>query len=182
MRRLLLSVFERALAAVNGRTRVGDVLRAMRYTGPCEVVAIGKAASAMTLGVLDVLDDRVERALVISRDDHFDVALLNWPLVKCLAAGHPIPDERTLQAGLELREFLRTLPQAHALLFLISGGASSLVEALPAGISLNDLIRVNQWALASGRDIRGINAIRRRMSLLKNGGLLSELSGREALA
>ena len=182
MRRLLLSVFERALAAVNGRTRVGDVLRAMRYTGPCEVVAIGKAASAMTLGVLDVLDDRVERALVISRDDHFDVALLNWPLVKCLAAGHPIPDERTLQAGLELREFLRTVPQAHALLFLISGGASSLVEALPAGIALGDLIRVNQWALASGRDIRGINAIRRRMSLLKNGGLLSELSGREALA
>jgi len=53
---------------------------------------------------------------------------------------------------------------------------------LPEGVSLQDLTQINQWALAGGHDIVAINAIRRRLSLLKNGGLLAELSGREALA
>lgn len=177
----LLTVLERALAAVNGRSCVAAALRSLRYSGPCRVVAIGKAASAMTLGAIDVLADRMDRALVVSRDDHFDTELLDWPGVKCLAASHPIPDERSLDAGRQVLEFVRDR-SAHALLFLISGGASSLVEALPDGISLADLARVNEWALGSGGDIEATNAIRRRLSLLKNGGLLDELSGRQALA
>ncbi len=181
-RQLLLSVFERALAAVNGRTRVRDALQGMPHAEPWHVVAIGKAASAMALGALDVLGDRVERALAISKDEHFDSELLNHPSVLCVAAGHPIPDERSLESGGRLLEFMRDVPPSEKLLFLISGGASSLVEALPEGVSLHDLTRINQWALAGGHDIVAINAIRRRLSLLKNGGLLAELSGREALA
>jgi hydroxypyruvate reductase len=182
MRPFLLTVFERALAAVHGRSRVAAALRAMRFSRASAVVAIGKAASAMTVGALDVLGDRVERAIVISKDDHFDAALLGRRSVRCTAAGHPVPDERSLEAGRELLEFLATVPPRHGLVFLISGGASSLVEALPAGISLEDLKRVNRWALTSGCDIRAVNAIRRRLSLLKNGGLLNVISGREALA
>jgi len=181
-RQLLLSVFERALAAVNGRTRVRDALQGMPHAEPWHVVAIGKAASAMTLGALDVLGDRVERALAISKGEHFDSELLNHPSVLCVAAGHPIPDERSLEAGARLLDFVRNVPPSEKLLFLISGGASSLVEALPEGVSLQDLTQINQWALAGGYDIVAINAIRRRLSLLKNGGLLAELSGREALA
>jgi hydroxypyruvate reductase len=182
VRQKLLTVLERALAAVHGRGRVREALLAMGFAGPCHAVAIGKAASAMTLGALDVLGDSLKQALVISRDDHFDAALLNRPVVTCHAAGHPIPDERSLEAGRKLLEFLRGVPPAQGLLFLISGGASSLVEVLPEGVSLGDLGRVNQWVLSSGCDIRATNAIRRRLSLLKNGGLLSNLSGREALA
>ena len=36
------------------------------------VLAVGKAASAMTLGVLDALGPAVSRALVVSREGHFD--------------------------------------------------------------------------------------------------------------
>jgi len=136
----------------------------------------------MTLGAIDSLGDQVERALVISKDEHFDAALLSRPMVQSFAAAHPIPDERSLEAGAQLQQFLRTAPREHALLFLISGGASSLVEVLPEGVSLKDLSRLNQWALASGLDIAATNAIRRRLSLLKNGGLLTEMSGRAAHA
>ncbi len=181
-RRLLLSVFERALAAVNGRRRVREALQAIAHDGRWQSIAAGKAASAMTLGAMDVLEGRVERALVISKDEHFDPALLDMPHVRCLAAGHPIPDQRSLEAGARLRDFVNTSPHDQKILILISGGASSLVEALPSGMSLDELQKLNHWALSSGQDIATTNAVRRRLSTLKNGGLLAELSGREALA
>ena len=181
-RRILIEVFERALAAVNGRARVRETLTFMTRVGRWRAVAIGKAASAMTLGALDILGENLERALVISKDEHFDVALLDAPRVGCLAAGHPLPDERSLQAGEQLQAFVRKTPRDQTLLFLISGGASSLVEVLPPGMSLVDLRKFNRWALASGHDIAAVNAVRRRLSMIKNGALLTELQGRPTVA
>jgi glycerate 2-kinase len=181
-RRMLLHIFERALAAVNGRSRVRETLTLMTRAGRWRGVAIGKAASAMTLGALDILGDGLERALVISKDQHFDAELLDAPRVGCFAAGHPLPDERSLQAGEQVLSFVRKTPRDQTLLFLISGGASSLAEVLPAGMSLEDLRKFNHWALASGHDIGAINAVRRRLSMIKNGALLAELQGRPTVA
>ncbi len=181
-RRLLLHVFERALAAVNGRTRVREALTFMTRAGRWRVVAVGKAASAMTLGAMDILGDDLERALVISKDEHFAPALHDAPRVGCFAAGHPLPDERSLQAGEQLQTFVRKSPRDQTLLFLISGGASSLVEVLPPGMTLEDLRKINHWALASGHDIAAVNAVRRRLSMIKNGALLAELQGRPSVA
>ena len=181
-RRLLLHVFERALAAVNGRTRVREALTFMTRAGRWRAVAIGKAASAMTLGAMDILGDSLERALVISKDEHFDAALLDAPRVGCFTAGHPLPDERSLQAGEQLQAFVRKSPRDQTLLFLISGGASSLVEVLPPGMTLEELRKINHWTLASGHDIAAVNAVRRRLSMIKNGALLTELQGRPTVA
>ena len=57
------------------------------------------------------------------------------------------------------------------MLWLISGGASSLVEVPSPGITLEELQRVNGWLLGSGLGIASINAVRRRLSRLKGGGL-----------
>jgi hydroxypyruvate reductase len=181
-RRLLLHVYQRALAAVNGRTRVRETLTLMTRAGHWRSIAVGKAASAMTLGAMDLLGESLERALVISRDEHFDAALLDAPRTGCLAAGHPLPDQRSLQAGEQLLAFVRKAPRDQTLLFLVSGGASSLVEVLPPGMTLEDLRKFNHWALATGHDIAAVNAVRRRLSLIKNGALLAELQGRPTVA
>jgi hydroxypyruvate reductase len=65
-------------------------------------------------------------------------------------------------------------------LFLISGGASSLVEAPVQGIDLATLQRINQWLLASGLSIGQINRVRRKISRIKGGNLLHFLHGRQA--
>ena len=102
--------------------------------------------------------------------------------VEQLVAGHPVPDQNTLAAGARLLDLLASMPSDRRILFLISGGSSSLVEVLPPGTSLQDLQQLNTWALASGRDIEALNSIRKRLSLLKGGRLLSHLGGHEALA
>ena len=56
------------------------------------------------------------------------------------------------------------------------------MEVLPPGVTLADLRRANDWLLASGLDIADINAVRRGLSTIKDGGLLGHLAGREVLA
>ena len=71
-----------------------------------------------------------------------------WPeALHLLAGAHPVPDERSLAAGEAVLRFAAALPPAEPVLLLVSGGASALVEALPAGLSLDFLQRLNQWAL-----------------------------------
>ena len=48
----------------------------------------------------------------------------------CSSGAHPLPDERSLAAGAQLLAWVDALPPQARPLFLISGGASSLVEVL----------------------------------------------------
>ena len=144
--------------------------------------AIGKAASAMMLGAHDALGDRLERALVITKDDHVAPQLYGLPRVEIIESAHPIPDERSLAAGARLLEWVDSLPPDVEPLFLISGGASSLVEALVPGATLAQLTELNARGLASGLAIGELNARRAQLSRIKGGRLAARLGGRPARA
>ena len=174
-RDLLLNCYTAALAAVDGRAVVARRLRRERFTKPVHVIAIGKAAEAMTLGAHDVLGSKIADALIVTRNP---LMSLSWTVH---TGGHPLPDERSLQAGRALISSIEALPGEADVLVLLSGGASALVEFLPDGITLDDLRRVNEWLLASGLDIAAMNAVRRRLSLLKGGRLAALLGARHVL-
>lgn len=181
-RNLLLATFRQALEAVGGRRCVQAALGETERQSAWRVIAVGKAASAMTLGAFDALGDRVSSALVISRDGHFDPELQAAGRARLFASSHPLPDERSLEAGRMLVDAVRGAPRAERLLFLVSGGASSLVEALPPDVSLDGLREYNRWALSQGLTIGEINAGRSRLSLIKGGRLLEHLQDRDVLA
>jgi len=149
------------------------------YDSKCHVIAIGKVADSMMQGALDVLQDNLLSGLLISKKENFSADILNESRLKCVAGDHPIPADNSLQAGRQLLDYLDQLPNDEPCLFLISGGTSSLVEVLVEGVTLADLQSVNNTLLASGKDIHEINAVRKRMSRIKGGGLWDYLSDRE---
>ena len=175
---MLRSLLDAALAAVGGKALVADHLRQHAQSFGC-VVAIGKAASAMLEGALELEPDG--RALLITKEGHVSHALLERPAVEVIESAHPLPDARSLLAGRRLLEFLCAAPADEPVLFLLSGGASSLVEVLPQGVTLADWRRVNAWLLGSGLDIHAVNALRKRLSCIKGGRLLEYLGGRSAV-
>lgn len=172
-RRQLLDVFGCALAAVNGRERVLRRLAASPLAGPVALIAVGKAACAMTEGAHAALGERIAAAFVVTKHGHAEP--LPWPVRE---AGHPLPDEASLKAGAELTDFIAGIPGEHEVLLLLSGGASSLVERLPPGVTLADLRAVTRWLLASGLDIERCNRVRTRLSMLKGGRLAAALAPR----
>ena len=177
-RRMLLGFFGEALAAVDGRGAVRRALGARGLEGPVWLLAIGKAAESMSLGALDLLGDRCRGGLLIGKEPPVDPRPFTARRIACLAGGHPVPTQASLDAGEGLLGALSATPAEATLLFLISGGASSLVEVPAAGIGLADLQAVNRWLLGSGLAIGPMNRVRTALSQIKGGGLLKALPPR----
>jgi glycerate 2-kinase len=167
------AIFDQALRAVHGEHVVFRALRKDMPEGPVALLAIGKAAVSMSRGAARALGDRIDRALVITK--HGYEGELPWPV---LTAGHPVPDAASIAAGEAVTRFVSGIPPTHRVLVLLSGGASSLMEWLPSGVTLAQLQRLNQWLLGSGLDIAAVNAVRTRVSRLKGGRLAVLLAPR----
>ncbi|MEJ2455922.1 MAG: DUF4147 domain-containing protein [Candidatus Thiodiazotropha sp.] len=177
----LAEIFQAALARVEGAAAIAAWLRVHPLEGERRLVAIGKAAQSMADGAARVLGDLIVQGLIISKQGHLDQAVCDRRGWECIEAAHPVPDANSLYAGERLLEFLDE-PDERPLLFLLSGGASSLVEAQVAGVDLEFIARCNRWLLASGLDIVQMNLIRKGLSRIKGGGLLAHLAGREVHA
>lgn len=166
------------MSAVHGRTRVAEFLSREAIPAPVRLIAVGKAAGSMAQGAVDVLGERIASGLVVSKRGFDEQSSPVLPQVTCIGAGHPIPDASSVTAGRRLLKMLDEAPPDATLLFLISGGTSSLVESLPEGVELADLQRVNRWLLGSGWNIAAMNGLRRRLSCIKGGRLARWVKGR----
>ncbi|MEJ2345498.1 MAG: DUF4147 domain-containing protein [Gammaproteobacteria bacterium] len=176
----LLDIYQSAVEAVAGRQCVAAHLSAHPLPGPVYMVAIGKAAASMARGAMDACADALVRGLVITRHGYLDPVVGRDPRLDCREAGHPVPDQGSIDAGGALLGFIDAVPPGAQLLFLISGGSSSLVEVLPKGVTAQDLERVNRWLLGSGLDIARMNGVRKALSCIKGGRLALRLGGRPA--
>ena len=181
VRKQLLSAYQKALNAVNGRKVVANYLQKHPQMMPLALLAIGKAATQMAAGAFDILGAQITHTLIITKSGHLDKSLLpDYPMI-CLETAHPVPDEASLAAGHTLFNFIQTLPPQYPVLVLISGGTSALVEVLVPGVTLADLQRVNDWLLGSGLDIQIMNQIRKSLSMIKGGRLATYLKDHPVL-
>ena len=161
----------RALATLDPRARVHDALPKAPPGGlPAKVLAIGKAAPAMAEGALDRWGDRIASTLVIAPRGTDAKALAKRRDVTVLRAAHPVPDESSVRAAEAALDFVHTNYERHAILVLISGGASALV-CKPI-VSLEAKQIVTRALLASGAAIQDINVVRKHLSRIKGGGLV----------
>lgn len=172
-RNLLLGWFNAALEVVGGRQCVRAALADRSFDSSVALIAIGKAAVAMAQGANDVVGDKIVCGFVVTK--HGYAGRVPWPV---LTAGHPVPDQASLDAGESLLEFINVLPPQAEVLFLLSGGASSLIEVLAPGVELDDLRQLNKWILGSGVDIVTANKLRKRISTIKAGRLAQYLAPR----
>ena len=178
----LLDIYQAGIASVEGRSSCAKTLARIEAPAAVSLVAIGKSAGAMAWGALDRWGAHIGRGLLITRLGYGDDKLAARTGFSQIESGHPIPDQRSLDAGVALREFIALTPPSATLLFLISGGASSLVEVIRPDLTLADLQEANRWLLGSGLDIESVNAVRRSLSLIKGGRLRSEIGKRRCIA
>ena len=166
--------------AVRGSLSLGDDSLAVgesRLPRPdrVHIVAVGKAAVAMTRGALAGLEGIAVTGDVITKDGHVDARLP--ATIRVHEAGHPIPDERGVRATRQMLSGLVALDNDAVVLALISGGGSALLEAPRPGVSLADLARTTDLLLRAGAPIEDLNAVRAPLSAVKAGGLRAAAPG-----
>lgn len=154
--------------------------------GPARVVAIGKAAPAMAAGAIARWGSAIERCLVVAPDATSVVALHRAAeragiagRLRVLRAAHPLPDARSVRAGRACLEAVAA-PAASRVLVLVSGGASALVCAPAAQVTLAHKRAVTRALLASGASVQELNVVRKHLSRIKGGGL-ARAAGRSSL-
>ncbi len=133
------------------------------------LVGAGKAGLPMTKAVIDQLGNLVTDGIVIVKEGHTDVDHVGP--VRILEAGHPIPDERGVQATQELLKLLTQATTGDLVIVVISGGGSALLTAPVAGITLEDMRKMTDALLNCGADISEVNTLRKRVDSVKGGGL-----------
>lgn len=141
--------------------------------GNMYVLGAGKASAAMAAGLERSLGNRIRDGIVISPAGTSSV--LNR--IQAFPGSHPLPDEDTLASTLELMAFARSIPKGSLVVFLMSGGASSLMECPEDGIELEDLQSTYNLLLKSGAGIHEMNLVRKHLSAVKGGKLLQLLDG-----
>lgn len=181
-RQQVRSIFDAGVARVKGFNAAADFLRAHPLEGEYYLIAVGKAASSMTVGALSVLGDQVVDGLMITKHDHTDAELKDFPNIKCMESDHPVPGDHSIKAGNALLEFIEQAPADAKFLVLFSGGASSLMEVLVDGMSLPKLTELTSTLLAIGFDITQMNQVRRTVSRIKGGRLAGYINGRVTTA
>lgn len=171
-RETAIALWQAGVDAVGGYAAVARALAVAEGPPPDRILAVGKAAGAMTCAALDHFG--AVPALVVTKDGHGDGLPEGVELIE---ASHPVPDARSLRGGRALCNAVAEMPAGSRLLLLVSGGASALAEHPVEGKTLEDLTALNQRLLAAGLDIGAMNAERRKLSRIKGGGLLSRFGG-----
>jgi hydroxypyruvate reductase len=132
------------------------------------VVGAGKASAPMAAAVEQVLADRlpVEGSVTV-RYGHASPTRH----VAIREASHPVPDAACVEGTRAIVELLETVDQQDLVVCVISGGGSALLLMPVDGVSLEDMQATTDALLRSGASISEINVVRKRLDLVKGGGL-----------
>lgn len=181
LRRDSLTILEAAIRAADagnavrthlriykGELRSGTARLPLRNFDRIFLLAIGKAAVPMAKAVAHVLGRKLSGGMVLTKAGH---APRKLKLLEIFEAGHPIPDERGLQASLILHTLLTELNARDLLICAISGGASALLPCPSVGLSLKDKQKTTSLLLRAGANIHELNTVRKHLSRLKGGRL-----------
>lgn len=139
------------------------------------VVGAGKAAAGLAAGLERLLGPA-------ARNRHQLTGLVSVPagcgrrlaaieVRETRPAAANLPTPAVVQATHEMLAAISNLGPRDLVIAIVTGGGSALLAAPREGISLDEKIAVTRRLSEAGADIATLNAARRRLSLVKGGGL-----------
>lgn len=158
---LSLSGAELRVGDVDGGTVTYDL-------GAFETVVVaggGNAAGHLAAALADLLGDRLADGAVVT-DDPADAGP-----IEVLPGDHPYPTERGARSTRQVLKIAGAAGPDDLVIAPITGGGSALLAAPAGSLSVADLREVTGALLESGAAIDEINAVRKRCSRIKGGGL-----------
>jgi glycerate 2-kinase len=137
------------------------------------IIGAGKASLAMGTAAAEVLGKLLAGGVLIAKRGESSPGRRRPPQlpagVRVFYAGHPVSDATSVEATSAALALLQDVGPGDLVLCLISGGASALMTQ-PV-IPLADWRHLIDVLLASGCTINELNAVRKRLDLIKGGGL-----------
>jgi glycerate 2-kinase len=164
----ITNAFRRHVHCERGVLRVCEDLYELQAYSRVLVVSIGKAGHSMVEALSQqVGESSLEGIVATSLEPTAQVHGFRY-----FRGGHPTPNPESIHAANTILKALNPQTAASLIIFMISGGGSSIVEKpVDEEISLDDLIVTYRALVLSGAPIAEINAVRKHLSSVKGGRL-----------
>ena len=158
---------KRFLKIKNGYLLAGNFRKKLNRINRIFVVGAGKASALMSQATEEILKDRIDEGLVVTKEGS------GIPLkrIRLQFGGHPFPDENGFKGTQKIVELLSNAEENDLIIFLLSGGGSALLTSPLKGITLDDKKKMTQLLFECGTNIHEINTIRKHISSVKGGRL-----------
>lgn len=180
MREAALSVFRYALEQASiekgfarhvhyerGILRVCEDLYDLHSYSQVLTVSLGKAGHTMVEALATQVGESLAGIVASPADPAVQVRGFRY-----FRGGHPTPNAESMEAARAMLKALNALPASALVIFMISGGGSSIVEKpMDDEISLDDLVTTYRALVHSGAPIAEMNAVRKHLSAVKGGRL-----------
>ena len=157
--------FARHVHCERGVLRVREDLYDLHAYSRVFVVSLGKAGHTMVEALAAQVGSSLEGIVASSVEPAAQVRGFRY-----FRGGHPSPNAESIQAASAILRTLDAQPASALVIFLLSGGGSSIVEKpIDDEISLDDLIATYRALVLSGATIAEINTVRKHLSAVKGG-------------
>ena len=145
------------------------------------VVGAGKAGTAMAAGLLRSLGDwrPVEGWVNVPEGTVRDLGTITVHPAR--PAGLNEPTEAGVLGAERILQLVESAGPRDLCIALISGGGSALLPAPIDGITLSDKQQVTRFLSGAGADITELNTVRKHLSRIKGGGLLTHCNAGELI-
>jgi glycerate 2-kinase len=164
--------FARHVHCERGILRVREDLYDLHSFSRVLVVSLGKAAHTMVEALAGQVGSSLEGIVASSVAPATQVHGFRY-----FHGGHPTPNAESIQAASAMLRALQSQPASALVIFLLSGGGSSIVEKpIDDEISLDDLIATYRALVHSGAPIAEVNTVRKHLSAVKGGRLAQAAS------
>jgi glycerate 2-kinase len=176
----LADIFNAALAAVDPYNAIHNAVRVegeQLYIAGAKydldeferivVVGGGKATARMALAIEKLLGKKITAGLIVVKDGHTE----SLSLIEQVESSHPVPGEAGAAGTARILDMARVADAKTLFICLISGGASALLVAPAAGLTLQDKQDATRSLLNAGASINELNAVRKHLSMVKGGRL-----------
>jgi hydroxypyruvate reductase len=162
------TAFARHVHCERGVLRVCEDLYDLHAYSCVLVISIGKAGHTMVEALAQQVGESSLEGIVANSVEP-STQLRGF---RYFRGGHPTPNAESIHAANAIRKTLEAQTAPSLVIFLLSGGGSSIVEKpIDDEISLEDLIATYRALVLSGAPIAEINAIRKHLSSVKGGRL-----------
>ncbi|MDB5380610.1 MAG: hydroxypyruvate reductase, partial [Rhodospirillales bacterium] len=136
-------IFAAAVAAADPLKTLAAQLPERPTQGRVIVLGAGKSAAVMASAVEAAWPDAPLSGLVVTRYGH----AVPTRFIEMAEAAHPVPDAAGAAAAARILALAETAQAGDLVLFLVSGGGSSLTTLPAPGLTLDDLIATNRALL-----------------------------------
>ncbi|XP_054262446.1 glycerate kinase [Macrosteles quadrilineatus] len=169
---------QREILVLNSTLHIRE--QCYRLNKNCYLIGFGKCVLGMASKVEHILGKDLQRGIIsvpkgYMTSNRLDVNDLSDSSRISIFEGaeNNLPDEGSETASKEIKKLAESLQESDILIVLISGGGSSLLSLSKPPISLREKLEVIKLLGSSGANIVEMNTVRKRLSLVKGGGLAS---------